>query len=585
MITVEIEGKGQVAEFPDGTPQEVIDSAIKRDYFTAKTETKPYAGEDLNTVQKFLAGTGKGMTDVGTGLLQRVLEGGEMIRNATGMPSNQANIDKLTNIVDENRRAFQPLSDVSTAANVGNFVGNVAPAIPVPGGVTGGLLKRMGTSALAGGAIGAAQGTGKDDSAALNTLLGAVAGGGASGVLSAAGKGYNAVRGKLPDNFIEALSKKYGIRTTLGEATNNPIIKKAETWLEGIPYIGIKSFREQQAKQAESAAKDFFAKYTVNPNLSTTAAMKDANDAYLKNLYGLVKENGADLPNVAAEITEQTARSLRERYPSVFDSIQDKNVKKVLNNIIGDVETKTVNTGLLNAKGQAITKQVTPTFSFEDLWMLRKGIGKEMADAKTATAKSELGAIYRSVTDDLDTMFSKNETGQLFKHANDEFKRTNIKFSALRDAYDKAMGTTGAGEAFSPKKFSTALKNLANDPNYKKNVRFTDDEITEMTGLANIMSVVKRAGQHTENPPTGNRWGIPLVAAGSLYASPQILAGEAGTVLLSRFLTTTKAGKNLALAASKVEPNSKAMQIITKMVYNQAPKWAATQASGATRNY
>lgn len=34
MITVEIEGKGQIAEFPDGTPQEVIDSAIKRDYFT-----------------------------------------------------------------------------------------------------------------------------------------------------------------------------------------------------------------------------------------------------------------------------------------------------------------------------------------------------------------------------------------------------------------------------------------------------------------------------------------------------------------------------------------------------------------------
>ena len=34
MIRVEIEGKGQVAEFPDGTSQDVIDSAIKRDFFS-----------------------------------------------------------------------------------------------------------------------------------------------------------------------------------------------------------------------------------------------------------------------------------------------------------------------------------------------------------------------------------------------------------------------------------------------------------------------------------------------------------------------------------------------------------------------
>jgi hypothetical protein len=32
-IQVEIEGKGAVAEFPDGTPESVIDAAIKRDFF------------------------------------------------------------------------------------------------------------------------------------------------------------------------------------------------------------------------------------------------------------------------------------------------------------------------------------------------------------------------------------------------------------------------------------------------------------------------------------------------------------------------------------------------------------------------
>jgi hypothetical protein len=35
-IRVEIEGRGQVAEFPDGTDQNIIDAAIRRDYFGQK---------------------------------------------------------------------------------------------------------------------------------------------------------------------------------------------------------------------------------------------------------------------------------------------------------------------------------------------------------------------------------------------------------------------------------------------------------------------------------------------------------------------------------------------------------------------
>jgi len=46
-IRVEIEGKGQVAEFPDGTDQAVIDAAIKRDFFN--TVPEPTAKQEAST--------------------------------------------------------------------------------------------------------------------------------------------------------------------------------------------------------------------------------------------------------------------------------------------------------------------------------------------------------------------------------------------------------------------------------------------------------------------------------------------------------------------------------------------------------
>lgn len=44
-IQVKIEGKGVVAEFPDGTDPTIIDSAIKRDYFSKPTEQTPQQPE------------------------------------------------------------------------------------------------------------------------------------------------------------------------------------------------------------------------------------------------------------------------------------------------------------------------------------------------------------------------------------------------------------------------------------------------------------------------------------------------------------------------------------------------------------
>ena len=144
---------------------------------------------------------------------------------------------------------------------------------------------------------------------------------------------------------------------------------------------------------------------------------------------------------------------------------------------------------------------------------------------------------------------------------------------------------------FSPKTFSTELKKLASDPNYKRNVKWSDQEIEQMTGLANILQIAKRGGQYMENPPTGNRWG-PLTIGGGIGGAGYAAAGVAGgmealgttalTVGATRFLTTTAMGKRLAMAASKIEPTNPLMNKIVQQVMNQAPKFAST---GVTRDF
>ena len=577
---------GKVVEFPDFMSNDQMNKALTGGY---KFDG---GAESMSGMQKFMTGMGAGFENAGLGVMQRVLEGGEAIRSGLGMESNQQNLDRINQKIVENRRVMEPLKD-SGAASAGEFVGNAAPYVAIPGGVTGGVLRRAGTAALSGGTVGALQPTVEGESAGHNALVGAALGSTISGGMSGAAKLTNAISGNVPITDPMVLAKKHGISITIGEATNNPLWKKAETWLETVPFIGLKSFREKQNAESQQAAKGFFARYVHDPSLTNTASMKLSNDAYLDNLYGIVKKEIKTLPSGEVPTVKKATGEMLERYPSVFESIQDTHIKRILQDVSGDVADKTVDTGLLNAQGGTIKRLEIPKFTAEELWELRKGLGKEIGDAKTDTARGVLNRIYSAVSDDMDTVLSQNNSPAVtaFRNANESFKQYSVKFDALREAYDKAAGTTKGGEMFSPKVFSTALKNLANDPNYKRNVKWSPQEIDEMTGLANILQVAKRGGQFMENPPTGNRWG-PLaigsgiggagLAAGGVVAMGQAVVGTAAVVGATRFLTTTTAGRRLALAASKVEPQSALMRTIVNQVMNQAPKFAAT---GATRSW
>jgi hypothetical protein len=459
---------------------------------------------------------------------------------------------------------------------------NFGEMLPLAGGLAGGVAKtlprRTGLSALlAGGAEGYHQiiqhlmnspdaPTSSIEALKRMALVGGEQGAGQVGG-ELLGKGISALIPKI------TRSPASGIPLTLGEKTDSGFLQKVEAINEKIPMSGMTRFRTMQNEATKNAGKEFLGKYTVAPTAETTAMMKEANETALDTLYEGVKAEGKKLPSVVPEKIRESTAALVERYPSVFESIQDTKIKKILKDITGDTKDASIKTGVLDASGKPITRTETPQFNFDDLWMLRKGIGRELKDARTETAKAELSSLYSAVSKDMDTMFSKSTTGigKEFKNANEEFKRLNVKFDVIRQAYDKAAGTTSATEFFSPKTFSTQLKKLANDPTYKKNVKFGDQEVNEMTGLANIMQVAKRAGSFKENPATGDRY-LSYIVVKDVLTKPLLPLAWTVTVL-----TTTKAGEAMVRAAAKLPPGSAAMTKIIERLYLMKPP-EATQS-------
>lgn len=565
--------------------------------------------EQMSGPQKFFVGMGAGFYDVGKGVQQF----GADIGNRMGLVDDST-LQRITQEGQAARDDFAPLRESSYSAKAGEFMGKVLPFVTVPGGVQGRALTRAATAGLAGAGVGAAQFVPEGESRGMNALEGALLGGGTSLGMSAIGKGVNAVTGKTaPD--------PYGVPLTLGEQTGSPFAQRMESMLERAPSVlGIGAFRKKQNDAAQDAASNFLAKYVADP---VSGDIAQGNREFVKGLYDEAKEIVSGVTEkIDPAKTKATASALLKRYPDIFKKLQDKDLEAIITDIVSGTKTRTETIGvgeaavigkhgkhgapqkvLLDASGNPIKKTVKPELTFDEAWMLRKGLGEKLGQAKKLlargevdqTAYSQLKQMFRAVSDDLDNWadtIGKPEISEKFKAANGAYKNYVVKYDIIRRAYDKAAGEVGAGEMFSPKKFSTALKNIAYKDKELKT--FTPQEIQEMTGIANVMQVVKRAGQYAENPPTGNRWGA-VATTGGIGSAAYVAGGAAGTVkaaaagasvaLVSKFLTTTKAGKRLAMAASKVEPGSPRMRSIMNEIYNQLPKIAASAGTNASTQY
>ena len=549
-----------------------------------------------DTLKNTVIGIGAGMYKVGKGAQQLISEAGshipfipEHMRQEAAARAETAKQERESAISD-----FAPLRQESTAAKVGEFVGEVAPTMVIPGGVTGGALKRAGTAALAGAGIGAVM---EPEAPVTGAVKGAAFGAAGSALVSGAGRVINALTGKVERTGLTDLSEQYKIPLTLAEETKGGP-SRTDVMLERAPsFLGSKGFRAEQQEAAHNAAKDFLGKYIADP---AAPDIEQGNREFASNLFEKVKGLVSQVPNQAIAPTEtrEIAQDLLSRYPDIFKRFQDVKTEGLLNDIVKGTAPVKNTGGLFGATSTAAT---TPkTLSFDEMWTLRQGLGEKIGQARLMkqrgeidnTAYSQLKSLFGAVSNDIDgwaTQIGKPEISSQFKAANDAYKTFVVKHDILSRAYDKVVKDVGENTFFSPQKFSTELGKLVGKNKYTK--QFTAAEINEMTGLANIMQVVKRSGQFMENQPTANRWGPAALGLDMGETAYQVAhmtgalktAGVAAIVTGAvKLLTTTTIGKRLAMAASKYNPQGRAMARIVNEIYSLVPKAAAVGGEQAT---
>jgi len=375
---------------------------------------------------------------------------------------------------------------------------------------------------------------------------------------------------------------KYNIPTTFGEDTARILPQKIETLMEKVPYSGMTRFRAKQLDAAQSAAKLNLSKYIANPTAPDTMT---ANREFVSGLYDEVKKIVAEVPADKQTITptniKDTAGSLLKRYPDIFKRLQDTQTEGILQDIVGgvkDIKTVTPNPSrfgeLTPAYVSETVKKTPKMLTFDEAWTLRQGLGEKIGQARKLlargevdqTAYSQLKALYGAVSTDMDawaTKIGQPEITAQLNGANAAYKQYVVKYDIMQRTYDKAVGVTGAGEMFSPKTFSTSLKNIAYKDKSLKT--FSPDEINEMTGLANVMQVVKRAGQYKENVPTGNRF-LDLWLVKEAITTALTPISWVGT-----YLATNPTGKKLALEAANLNPASPEMGRLVQKLYSASP--------------
>lgn len=171
--------------------------------------------EGMSTTEKLLAGTGKGMVDLGRGAYQL----GASIGHAAGIVSDEK-MAQIQQSVDRSKALDAPLM-ATPAGKIGDVVGTAAPALLLPGaGVIG--------SAVEGAALGAVQPVATGQSRLQNTYLGGA--GGAAG--AAAGNALSGVLGGFGGTggrqaAVDLLDKE-GVPVSTAQATGSKLAQTVE---------------------------------------------------------------------------------------------------------------------------------------------------------------------------------------------------------------------------------------------------------------------------------------------------------------------------------------------------------------------
>lgn len=326
----------------------------------ASSEYDPTSG--MSTTDRFLAGVGKGMTDLYRGAKQI----------AGKMTPEEYDAIKKQDAALMN----------TTSGTVGNIVGQAAPFVALPM-----------TGMLSAGAIGAGQGAlapvGTEDSRLLNTGIGAGAGMLGQGIANGVSKLLSGpTRNLTPtQQALAARGQELGFDLTPAQLTGNRVLRGIEGGFSDLPLTsGVEAARargnqnvvNRLAANAIGASGD-----NVAPEV-LTAAQKAAG----QTIGDIAKRNTVNLDNTfvqklidAADEVANMPRSLPGRQRAM--------------GLLNEYVDKAINNGVISGEEQQVARSVLRDASEKGL---QNTTSVPQARAQKAVQKALDDAMYRSVS-------------------------------------------------------------------------------------------------------------------------------------------------------------------------------------------
>lgn len=572
---------------------------------------------------RFLAGTGRGMMDVAQGGARAVTRG---LEAAGAAPEGLS--EAFYQSTKQNRELYQSGLGEDTAATVGRVVGQVAPAMVVPGGPAGAGLKqiagRVGAQAGAGAGL-AGLTSAPGENVAGNMLTGGLLGGGVAGALGLAAKAgrplVNAARGRMAEGADEMVKagERFGVKPFAADISGKPLQQKMDVAMENLP-LGMTGPRMAQMKSADTAAggiarqlggdaEDIGKRIQSSLNNKLTERRQLASRMYEGSVMPRADALGdAAMNNAKAAAQRELGRrgtnitldAERRKVLEQFSEIEDMPYSAMhsLRSHVGDQVRELKRTGgdrnsirILNGLKSGIEDDMNALIGRSGNAALKRdydAANRFYAKAVAPLQKRDLNRAAQSDNpDEVYRMFIRGQSGdraKRFYQALDDNGRQAVRAKMFEDALSGARSYTQGRNIFSPTKFANSLDKIA----ASRPVFFQGAEKRDLDTFIKLMRTVKRGGEVGENPPTGARLAfIPGMggiagagyagATGDLATPAAAALGAVGSALVFRALNTSPAGKRLLAASQNPSIDSTAVQRLLAQLASSTARGAATE--------
>jgi hypothetical protein len=547
-----------------------------------------------------LISAGKTFTDYATGIEQLFYEAADAVNPEWSIQKKR----ELSDRVQSDLKAYEKLEDADPVdAFLGSMMAEGAVGTALPGGISGGMLKRASTGALTGGVSEAAK-YGSPDERIVRGEMAAGMGLGAGTLLGAANKSINAIKGVMKTDAQTQLAKQAsdaGMPLTIGDATDNPLAKAVDYLLDKLPVIGTQAKRQKQLVRTRELIMKMRDDYKalgieapqfrgdtmgaeelgemVGRGLDATLAKArgKAKGAY-DQVQALAGEDVIPTPAMNAYVEGQILKETTNK-----GELADQGLIEFLKDFKGDVGAnfaglRSVRSdlgGTIRSARRGDHQNVADfkTHVVEDLkraleqdmetWAKKKGGGvyKAWRDADRIYAEEVVPFKKRwlavmadegNVESVVPTLLRRNKT-RMAKSVYDLTSpkgKEAIELAVIDDALEFSAVDIGGETLYSPGKFVQKMK-LNNKLMGKI---FTGEKMKEVQGVTNLLSHVKQAGQQIA-PPTGER----ALAQTAPYAVGMTASTTLAPIMVLRLTMASNAGRRWVLAAGSLQPNSPGM--------------------------